>query len=415
MAMLPFYGTSPDDENLDEAYKYARLTPPQQLALERRLFQRGGERAAEGLIRTGLGLPESAGNKRQAAAEELRVLSRTARPGTAEFYDKALPILQKYDLVAEAEQMEGARMKLEAGKGELDPVLKMQRAYDLLKKRFDAGDTSVEPAMKTLLQNIKDARPAKQTAGGADPEFIKLLNAYEAAVAAGQGDRAEMIKKALDAWLKAKESSGQDVAWARLALAQMIEGRQVKKEERRVTLEDEAVVSAVQGAVKQLDVEIQAGERLATHPGVSAITGDVFGALPLAAVAVRSKGAGALYAPIEGQLFIRALQDLKATSKTGASGLGQLTEIEGGKIQAARAALQRQQPTAQFLRSLAAYVLTLKDARKEAENILTKRGGTIPVAPPIVADVPVKVAPRTVVPAPAAAPAKRTFKFTPVK
>ena len=402
----------PEDEDLADAYKYAQLNPAERNALEQRLHHLGAVRGVENVGRAALGIEPSPQASRAQAGAELRALAQKVRPGTAEFYDAAIPILQKYNLPAEAAQMEQARHTLESGKGELDPVLKMQRAYDLLKKRFDAGDTSVQPAMATLLQNIKDARPAKQTAGGADPEFIKLLNAYEAAIAAGQGDRAELIKKAMDAWLKAKESSGQDVAWARLALAQLVEGRKKEKDEAAEKTAKQAIVNALQGGVRALDEEINAATRLLAHPGLPGILGPRIGALPDAAVAAMSEGnagAMALYLTIQGQTFIRALQDLKATSKTGASGLGQLTEIEGNKIQQAKAAINRQQGVDQFKRTITAYLEGLRNGRAVAAKELSGAGSETPAAPAVVTDVPVKVDPR------AAVPTKRTFKSTPVK
>ena len=403
----------PEDEDLADAYKYAQLNPAERNALEQRLYHQSAVRIGEDVGRQALGLPPSQVSNREAAGRELRTLAQTVRPGTSEFFDAAIPILQKYNLPAEAADMEKQRLALETGKGELDPVIKMQRAYDLLKKRFDAGDTSVAPAMKTLLQNIKDARPAKAAAAN-DPDYIKMLDKYEAALEAGQGDRAAAIKRGIDAWLKAKESSGAEVGMMRLALDKLKFELTEKKDTRKVEEAEASAVSQLQGAIRALDEEIAAATRLLAHPGRDKIIGPRIGALPDAAVAAISEahgGAMALYLTLQGQTFIRALQDLKATSKTGASGLGQLTEIEGNKIQQAKAAISRQQGPAQFVRTLNAYLAALQSGRKTAETILGGKKGEVPAAPSIVADVPPKIDPRTAVPA----AGKRTFKSTPVK
>ena len=146
-----------DDDELNEAYRYSRLTPAEQINLDQRQFNRRAVRAGEGLIREAVGLPPSAGVHREAAGRELRTLAATVRPGTPEFYTQAADILQKHGLVAEAEAMQKNLHALEIGKGEMDPVMKMQRTYDELKKRFDAGDSTVGPALKALERRIAAA------------------------------------------------------------------------------------------------------------------------------------------------------------------------------------------------------------------------------------------------------------------
>jgi len=114
---------------------------------------------------------------------------------------------------------------------------------------------------------------------------------------------------------------------------------------------------------------------------------------------------------VQGQTFIQALQDLKRTSSTGATGLGQLTEVEGNKIQQAKAALDLQQETAHFIQSLNLFITALNSGRDETVNLLAKRGVAAPAPLPRVPSVSPRVDPRTVtppVPAPALKPT-RTF------
>ena len=166
--------------------------------------------------------------------------------------------------------------------------------------------------------------------------------------------------------------------------------------------------------MRAVDNEIQAAQRLLAHPGLPKITGSLEGALPLTAVAAKGNeaaGAAALFATIEGQTFIRALQDLKATSRTGASGLGQLTEREGDKIQNAKTSLSRQQPVDQFKRTLTAYIELLTSTRAIAAKELVGGKADVPVAPTPIVDVAPKTDPRPARPTPAPA-AKPKFKAT---
>lgn len=396
-----------------EAIGYAsKLSPAEGLMADRRMFEQRAVRGIEDLGRTAMGLPQSPRADRQAAATELTALAQKVRPGTAEFYEAAIPILQKYNMPAEAADMEAKRLALDTAKTAQSPLLKLQQDKDQLLKRPDASSPNVQAAIAAIDRKIAEfgTRPDVDSK---DPEFIKLLNAYEAAVTAGQGDRAGLIKQALAAWIKNKESSGQDVAWARLALAQLVEDRQRGKEDRKVTLEDEAIVASVQGAVRLLDEEVRAATALLTHAGTAGITGARYGAVPLGVLAAgggNTADAAAFYRSIEGQVFIRALQDLKATSKTGASGLGQLTEVEGGKIQQARAQIHRQQTTEQFLQNLRHYIASLQSGRREAEKVLATRNATVPSAPAPHNPTAGRADPRAVTP-----PAARTFKSTPVK
>ena len=410
--MTSIYDLFQIDPEEAEAIGYAdRLSPAEGLMADRRLFQQRAVRGIEDLGRTALGLPQSPRTDRVSAAAELRALAAKVRPGTPEFFEAAIAILQKYNMPAEAADMEKQRLTLETGKGELDPLLKMKRARDLLAKSPDASSPAGQAALAAIDRKIAayGIPPAKERQ---DHEFIKLLNAYETALAAGQNDRAATIKRALAAWLKAKETSGANISALRLEFDRLKFKHTEEKDQAKADAAEKAIGNALQGSVRALDEEINAATRLLAHPGLPGILGPRIGALPDAAVAAISEdrgGAMSLYLTIQGQTFIRALQDLKATSKTGASGLGQLTEIEGNKIQQAKAAINRQQGTDQFKRTITAYLAQLENGRAVAAKELTGAGAGVPAAPKVVVDVPVKVNPR------AAVPAARTFKSTVVK
>ena len=416
--MASFYDlfklTDPEEERA--ALDYARqLTPAQRSVMDERQFERQGVKGIERMGRGLLGLPESPEGHREMAAQELRALAAKVRPGTAEFYDAAIPILQKHGMPAEVAQLEQQRLALETGKGELDPLLKMKRARDLLLKSPDASSPTGQAALAAIDRKIKGYGVSTQ--GGADPEFLKLLAAYEAAIEAGQGDRAALIKQRIDAEIKQKQGRGEDMTEYQRIMVGLREEelkRKQNQDDRKATREDEGTVSALQSTVRAVDNEIQAAQRLLAHPGLPKITGSLEGALPLTAVAAKGNeaaGAAALFATIEGQTFIRALQDLKATSRTGASGLGQLTEREGDKIQNAKTSLSRQQPVDQFKRTLTAYIELLTSTRAIAAKELVGGKADVPVAPTPIVDVAPKTDPRPARPTPAPA-AKPKFKAT---
>lgn len=68
---------------------------------------------------------------------------------------------------------------------------------------------------------------------------------------------------------------------------------------------------------------------------------------------------------LEANTFLAALQDLKSKSATGASGLGQLSNIEGEKLQNAIAALGKEQSTESFLKNLEIYKDELEATKKK--------------------------------------------------
>jgi hypothetical protein len=288
----------------------------------------------------------------------------------------------------------------------------------VLTKRPDADTPQVKAAVAAIDREI--AKAGTTQSGGADPEFLKLLDAYEKAVAAGQTERAATIKRALDAKIKA-EGGMTPYQRARLEQIDREFGLKEGKEERKVEKEDEAAVRSVQGVIGIMDGQIQAAEALLDHPGLGAITGARAGTKLGSTVAsfVREEAADAqaLMDNVQAQVFIQALQDLKNASKTSASGLGQLTEREGDKIQNAKVAIRPQQGTEQFKTTLREYVRTLKEGRATAAGELAKADAPVPAPrPPLsvskkkaVVDLAPGAKPRT---APALAPEKPKGKWS---
>lgn len=420
MAQAPFlYGPNPN-EDLEEAYRFARLSPDEQIALRSRLAQRGAEQGAEQLIRGAAGLPDSPSMNREKAGQEIRALALKVTPGTPEFYTQAADILRKHGLVSEAEVMTQRLHDVEYGKGETQEVQKLQRVKDQLVKRFQAGDTSVKAAIDAIDRKL--ATYGESSAKAADPEFIRLMNAWTAETDPVKKD---LIKKAVDAWIKQKEKAGGDMTpyqAASLLLRGKAEQRHQDKDDKKEENARAAVVSSLQATVRALDSDIQAAQRLLVHPGLAWITGRFAGVTGRLGAAATSNAAGAhaLLMTVHAQTFIRALQDLKATSKNDVSGLGQLTEKEGDKIQNAKVALDPQQPTEQFKRTLQGYLNDIQATRTAAASALSSAGAPVPPPPlvivdrPAVRDIAPGATPTPPAPKPAADKPKRTFKATKV-
>jgi len=260
--------------------------------------------------------------------------------------------------------------------------MKLQRDKDQLLKRPDADSPNVKAAIAAIDRQLDAAGKEKEGSPPADPEWIKLLNAYEQAVEAGQGDRAERIKEFMDAYKAQKEKAGQPTGNPTLDYRK-------ERDEKKDAEAKVGIISALQGLGRALNVDIQSAEALLAHPGLSKITGDFAGVTSRVGGAF-SRGAYSLLLNVHAQTFLNALQALKATSKTGASGLGQLTENEGIKIQNARAALDPQQPTAQFKKILANYIGQLKAARDEGVRELNGAGAAVPAPLPPLLENPGK-------------------------
>lgn len=413
---------SQKDEELARAAEYARMTQAQRASMDARVMEQQAVEGVENVARGAAGLPQSENANRSGAANEIRMLTRKVAPGTPEFYKAAVVIYQKYGLAAEAEKMTQMLHDVEFGQGEKQEVLKLQRVLDHLNERLNAGDESVKPAIEAIKRKLGTYGQAGSPA--ADPEYVRLLNEYEKALAAGQTDRAEALKKAIDAWLKNKAKEGGDMTPYQsnsLALRTKEYEERKRKQEEKERLDKEQVIGSLTTILRITDQQIQAAEGLLTHPGLPYIVGrfvGLAGRVP-AAFSDAAAGAQALYKTIEAQTFLSALNELRSTSKGGASGLGQLTEREGDKIQSAKAALDRQQPVDQFKETLQGYIDSLKTGRGIIAGELTKGGASVP-APlaPIQHRKPVAAIAPGARPRPSAAPApqsespKRTFSAT---
>jgi len=402
MAVNPFLSGNLEAEEEEAARRYAQLSQFERMAMDARQAQKGAVAGVETVGRGLLGLPPSVVGNREAAGQALRELAQKVRPGTAEFYTAAIDILREHGLVAEADAMATRMQEAEVLKAGDDPVRKAQRTLDILSRRLAAGDTTVEPAIVAVKQFLS-SYGKDRTSQSADPEYIKLLNAKDAALKAGDQPRAAAIQKMIDALVAGKERS--DVPAQRLAFDKT-------KYDVKTKAEDAAAISAVQNSVRLADNEIRLAQGVLTHPATSKVIGPRVGATELgrkaaAALSGDAANANSLLTTLLAQTFLRALSDLRATSKSSASGLGQLTEREGDKIQNAKAPLNPQQEFSHFKSMLEDYIAQLQTSRSEFEKALRERGAAVPAAPAPIQHAPTRPGVSDVAPSARPTPAPR--------
>jgi hypothetical protein len=119
---------------------------------------------------------------------------------------------------------------------------------------------------------------------------------------------------------------------------------------------------AVQSVSSTMDTLAQDLETLASHPGLSGITGTVFGRTPSALPS--SLGANALLEKIMARGGLSELTDLKASGAT----LGQVSNAEGERLKAAFGELNTSQSTADMKTALIRAANRAKEVKLRAEE-----------------------------------------------
>lgn len=124
-------------------------------------------------------------------------------------------------------------------------------------------------------------------------------------------------------------------------------------------------------------------EKLATHPGLSGISGLIYGRTP--AITKEARAAQALYDSIVARGGFQELQNMRASSPTGGA-LGNVSNQEGQYLRDAFAPINRTQDTVDLSRSLkdaAAATRAAKQRVREAYDMTYdyKNQGTTPAAP----------------------------------
>lgn len=104
---------------------------------------------------------------------------------------------------------------------------------------------------------------------------------------------------------------------------------------------------------------------LKMHPGLPGITGAIYGRTP--SVSKNSMAAQAIYENVVNNIFVNALQAMRAASKTGGA-VGNVSDREGDKLQQTLAALSRAQGTGDFQRQVDIALDRLESAKKNIKD-----------------------------------------------
>ena len=267
-------------------------------------------------------------------------------------------------------------------------------AFDAIMNQIDA----LEPGDPRMSQLVVRADQLMQAMANESRGTLKYVNAGDRVYV--QNANGETIKELA---VGAKPGSG---------------AKSAKDEQKRA----DAMIEA-ENAYKSTKAQLQETHnliaRLYNHPGLEKFVGPVIGAAAqtppekggfvgnVAAAAARGRDGEAAYAlfqSVQGGTLINALTDLKEKSKTGASGLGALSEVEGSKLQAAKAALNPQQDPAAFRQNLKVYADVIADtARRLDEKAASYQMTAVPLQPAQFTGPQRRVAPAK--PAASAAPA----------
>jgi hypothetical protein len=336
------------------------------------------------------------------------------------FYKNVISILQKQGLVAEAMAVakEWNAQKLATSKETL-AVEELER-----KKRRDAATDARAMERNAILGKRlgKAASPVGKLLddmdGTADPvRRAHLAKAVENATAGkvqvrDLGDRVELLERnaVTGKWELIREDD------------KGLTPRDDLKDEEKKGTAQQAYGEYMAGVQKQYNAAVE----LHNHPGVEGITGRLgrkvgeegFGGEAMTLVSGdATRAALALYKQVTGGTFLAGLAKLKAASKTGATGLGAVSEREGDKVQSDAAALDRAQEAPDFRRQLATYIAEMQGfAGRLADAAAADKIPAIPLATKsLAAPRGGKPAARPAAAAPAApaAPATARRKYNP--
>jgi hypothetical protein len=159
-----------------------------------------------------------------------------------------------------------------------------------------------------------------------------------------------------------------------------------EKDKAKATEAGKAQASAYRNAFGNLQADYDVTVRLYNHPGVSGITGRInrlvgepgtAGQIATTAASGEARAALDLWKQVTGATFLAGLNALKAASPTGSTGLGQTSNIEGDKVQNAKAALSREQDAPDFRLNLKVYIESLEDQGARLNAAAAQGNGTI--------------------------------------
>lgn len=347
----------------------------------------------------------------KAKAEVAKLGFNPDDPNTIDdFYKHVIMILQQQGLAADA---------LAVGKEY--SAQKHQRATEALGLKAETRKASTAAAQDARAAERNQILMQKFQAQG--PEIVRLLGMLDE-MNADTGAKDPYKEKAIMARIDSLSGGGIKVVNAgdHYVVVDAKTGAEISKgdigakpaSEKDQTKNDQAMAQ-VENAYQQTKLSLQQNYdnavELYNHPGLKDAVGVLAGMisrdsehvgvgdfLNRARLSDVAKAAVAKLQQVRGQTFIGALTDLKAASpKTGATGLGSLTEVEGKKIQNAKAALDPQQGYASFRQYLSQYVHQIESSGQVLDDGAKRYG--------IETFYPLRVKPLPGAPSPQASPA----------
>ena len=331
----------------------------------------GGAQMGRGLGQVAAGLTgrdtKSPTDKRNAALEAAK--AEIAQLGPKPEREAILAILRKHGLLGESLDV-GSAMTDQAATAER---LRIQAEESERKKKKDlATDARAKERNEILKAN-------------GTPELIRMVEIVEQFDPLTQGPQRKMRLEALNAMLESKKKgfaladAGDrivpvDRATGLPLLSAAIDKGSAplnEKQAREAAAEENRQGGAYSKAMVAAQADYDAAVRLYNHPGVAEVTGrwgrlvgepGTAGQVATTIASDAGRAAFELWKQITGKTFLSGLNALKEASPTGSTGLGQVSNIEGDKVQASMAALGRSQNEADFRLNLKVYIQRLENA-----------------------------------------------------
>lgn len=294
-----------------------------------------------------------------------------------EFYKRVIMILQQKGLAAEA--LEVAR---EWHKQKVDDQKTTNAQAEIDRKRVRDAQTDARAQERNRILEKKGALQA---------ETVQLLSMYDSIDPLAPN--AKFQQDAIVARLNALAAAGKKgVKFVnlndRVQIVDALTGEEIRTEntgEKPMTAQQRGkgetaeakLENAYESAKLKLQQDYDAAVELYMHPGLKEATGTLAGlavkgdpnnpgfwnTVNRARMSAAGQSAVAKMQQVMGGVFIASVNDLKAASEAMGSkgtGLGQLTEVEGAKIQNAKAALDPQQQYPSYRSNLAQYIRQLE-------------------------------------------------------
>jgi hypothetical protein len=410
----------PRQEELDDDQRITALAadPFKAAAMTAYGASRDAGRGVGSAVAAGMGKdPRTPGQRNMAAIEAAKAqvaqlgLDPDDPKSVDEFYKQVIIILQKQGLAAEAAAMsqEYRTAKSAAAKEGLE-IRKLERLEkkdaadaDIANKRLELQRLQAQPEFAKLLELLANTNdPVQATAITKRLEYMSTRNGkgYKYVPA---GDRVEVRDP----------ETNELIDTIKVGTAPQSAAANAKGDAA-----NEQMQSAYNRAKLSAQSDYDAVVELYGHPGLPEVVGQWTGILAsglgdsrgmtqraLQAAKFSDKGSDfiAKLDQVRGGTFIAAIADLKAASPKGTMGTGALTETEGAKLQAAKAALDPQQGVQSFYKQLETYARQLEvtaaaaDADAQRLKLQVKPLAKKPLVP--------AARGRRAAPAPAAAPA----------